>query len=67
MKRDKDGRFDDAALAEILQDATGRPAGAFGARGIPEVLRVVELLGIEQARSWGTCSVCLPGGRFLLG
>jgi linoleate 10R-lipoxygenase len=65
LKRGKDGRFNDRDLAEILQNATERPAGAFGARGVPEVLRVIEVLGIEQARSWGTCSVRLAGCRFV--
>ena len=32
-------------------------AGAFGARGTPKVLRAIEILGIEQSRSWGACSV----------
>ena len=46
------------ALAKILQDATEASASAFKARGIPEALRVVELLGIEQSRKWGACTVC---------
>lgn len=53
-----DGRFKDADLAEILQDATCDVAGAFKARGIPECMRVIEVLGIMQSRVWGTCSVC---------
>ncbi|KAF7972285.1 hypothetical protein HWV62_18532 [Athelia sp. TMB] len=32
-------------------------AAAFQARGTPEVLRVIEMLGIEQARSWGACTL----------
>lgn len=46
-----------AALAKILHEATAASASAFKARGIPEALRVVEVMGIEQARKWGTCSV----------
>jgi len=57
LKRDDKGRFNDADLAKILQDATEWRASAFGARGTPEVLRVIEIMGIRQARSWGTCSV----------
>ena len=57
FKRDEDGCFDDNVLAKILQDATQWPAGAFKARGTPEVLRVIEMMGIEQSREWGTCSV----------
>ena len=59
LKRDADGRFSDADIAKILQDSTSYRAGAYRARGIPEVLRVIEVLGIEQARGWGACSVCV--------
>ena len=51
------GRFADADLARILQNATAAPARAFGARATPEVLRVVELLSIESGRKWGVCTV----------
>jgi hypothetical protein len=51
------GRFADSDLARILHNATAAPAGAFGARSTPEVLRVVELLSIEQGRKWGVCTV----------
>ena len=57
LSREKDGRFRDADLAKILQDATAAPASAFKARGTPEVLRVIEVLGIEQSRRWGVCTV----------
>lgn len=58
LKRDpKTKLFKDADLAKILHSATEASAGAFRARGIPEALRVVEVMGIEQARSWGVCSV----------
>lgn len=59
LKRTATGRFRDGDLANILHNATERPAGAFRARGTPLVLRVIEILSIEQARSWGTCSVGL--------
>jgi linoleate 10R-lipoxygenase len=58
LERDTDGCFKDSDLANILHNATEARAGAFGARRIPETLRFVEILGIEQARSWGACSVC---------
>jgi hypothetical protein len=51
------GRFRDEDLARILQNATAASASAFKARGTPEVLRVVEILGIQQGRAWGTCTV----------
>jgi linoleate 10R-lipoxygenase len=59
------GRFADADLARILQNATAAPANAFGARGTPEVLRVVELLSIEQGRAWGACTVRIFVSHFL--
>lgn len=57
LKRDGSGSFSDADIVKILQDSTSYRAGAFRARGIPDVLRVIEILGIEQARGWGACSV----------
>jgi linoleate 10R-lipoxygenase len=54
-----DGVFRDDDLAKILQDATMAPACAFKARGSPEWMRVIEILGIEQSRKWGTCTVCM--------
>lgn len=57
LKRGESGRYQDVELAQILQNATEAEAGAFRARGIPEVMKVVELMAIEQARSWGTCSL----------
>jgi hypothetical protein len=59
LKRNADGRFKDEDLANILHDSTSRRAGAFKAKGIPEVLRVIEIMGIQQSRSWGVCSVRL--------
>jgi len=39
-----------------LFSATEAPAAAFKARGIPDSLRIIEVMGITQARKWGTCS-----------
>ncbi|KAI9456431.1 heme peroxidase, partial [Boletus coccyginus] len=57
LQRDPDGRFADQDLARVLQDATERRAGAFRARGCPPVMRVVEILAIEQGRTWGACTL----------
>ncbi|CAA7270854.1 unnamed protein product [Cyclocybe aegerita] len=57
IKREVSGRFKDEDLARLLQSATKAYAGAFKARGIPEALRVIEIMGIQQSRSWGTCSL----------
>jgi len=47
------GAFPTAALASIIEKATNEPAHPFGARCIPAVMRVVEMMGIEQSRRWG--------------
>lgn len=57
LRRGPDGFFANEDLARILQDATERRAGAFRARGCPPVMRVVEILAIEQGRKWGVCTV----------
>ena len=57
IKRQADGTFSDDDLARILQDATDHVAGAYRARGITPSLRVIEMLGIEQARAWGVCTM----------
>ncbi|KAG9026836.1 hypothetical protein FRB95_008385 [Tulasnella sp. JGI-2019a] len=58
MRRDpKTGRFDDDELANILHNATETVAQSYRARGTPDVMRVIEIIAIEQARSWGVCTL----------
>ncbi|KAH7112773.1 heme peroxidase family protein [Dactylonectria estremocensis] len=57
LKRTEDGSFSDDGLVELLQAATESVAGAFGARNIPRVLKVVEIYGIQQGREWGLASL----------
>ena len=57
LKRGPDGKFSDDDLADILNTATENPAGAFRGRGTPGVLRLVEIMGIEQSRAWGVCTM----------
>ncbi|KAJ6585690.1 heme peroxidase [Mycena capillaripes] len=57
LQRGPDGKFSDDDIARILLDATESPAGTYRARGTPEVLRVVEIMGILQARQWGVCTM----------
>lgn len=57
MTRGPDGKFDDDALAKILLDATGEPAGSYGAQSTPARLRGVEIMGLQQARAWGVCTM----------
>lgn len=57
LKRGEDGRFRDEDLAKALMDATNEPAAKFGARGTPGIMKLNEVMGIEQARRWGCCSL----------
>ncbi|QSS58355.1 hypothetical protein I7I51_07779 [Histoplasma capsulatum] len=52
IKRGEDGRFRDEDLVRILRASIEDPAGAFGPKNTPKALRVVEILGIQQARQW---------------
>ncbi|KAF8666942.1 heme peroxidase [Rhizoctonia solani] len=57
IKRGPDGRFSDGDLAKILHNSTESVARRYGARGSPEVLRIIEIMGMEQARKWGVCTM----------
>jgi linoleate 10R-lipoxygenase len=57
MQRQADGTFKDDDLASALHNATEHPAAAFRARGTPAVMRLHEVMGIEQNRKWGVCSL----------
>lgn len=57
LKRQEDGTFRDEDLARVLQTATDNPAAAFKARGSPGVMRLNDVMGIEQSRRWGVCSL----------
>ncbi|KAK7686255.1 hypothetical protein QCA50_010475 [Cerrena zonata] len=57
LKRQDNGRFKDEDLATILHNATDHAAGAFKARGTPHIMRLHEIMGIEQNRRWGVCSL----------
>ncbi|KAF9553362.1 heme peroxidase [Agrocybe pediades] len=57
LQRGQDGKFNDDELADILKFAIETPAGAFRGQGTPPVLRLVEIMGIEQSRQWGLCTM----------
>ncbi|KAJ7448053.1 heme peroxidase [Mycena latifolia] len=57
LKRGPGGNFSDDDIAKTLLDATESPASAFGAQGTPGVLKVIEIMGILQARKWGVCTM----------
>ncbi|KAI9838713.1 MAG: hypothetical protein M1838_004543 [Thelocarpon superellum] len=57
LTRQADNTFKDDDLVKILTESIEDTAGAFGANGVPPILRAVEILGIEQARSWNVASL----------
>jgi len=57
INRQAGGTFKDEDLANIIQNATEHPAAAFRARGTPASMRLHEIMGIEQNRKWGVCSL----------
>lgn len=50
LKRKTDGMFDDVDLAEIIKDCIESPAHAFGSHGTPASLKIVDIMGMLQAR-----------------
>ena len=57
LKRGPDGKYSDDDLAYILHTATENPANSYGGKGTPACLRVIEIMGILQARKWGVCTM----------
>ncbi|KAI1259137.1 heme peroxidase [Xylariaceae sp. FL1019] len=57
LERQADGTFRDEDLVRILNEAMQDPAGCFGARMVPKALKMVEILGINQARKWQVASL----------
>ncbi|TDZ65292.1 Psi-producing oxygenase A [Colletotrichum trifolii] len=57
LRRQADGTFKDEELARVLEEAMDDPAGCFGARMVPKALKIVEILGINQARKWQVASL----------
>lgn len=57
LSRKEDGYFEDAQLAKLIKDAIESPAHAFGAKTIPEAMKIVECMSMKQARdTWGLCT-----------
>ena len=50
--RNQRGCFEDEDLLNILADATEDVAGAFGPRNVPVVMKLIETMGMKQARKW---------------
>ncbi|KAI1336794.1 linoleate diol synthase precursor [Xylariaceae sp. FL0016] len=52
LERGDDGTYSDGELVDILTASIEDIAGAFGANQVPSALRIVEVLGMTQARKW---------------
>jgi linoleate 8R-lipoxygenase/9,12-octadecadienoate 8-hydroperoxide 8R-isomerase len=57
LQRSADGSLNDDDLVRILTESVEDCAGPFGASQVPTVFRAVEILGIQQARSWNLASL----------
>lgn len=57
LKRNTDGTLPDDGLVSILVDSIEDCANSFGPNRVPAVFRAIEVLGIEQARSWNLGSL----------
>jgi Animal haem peroxidase len=57
LKRKSDGRFDDEEMVNILTGSTEDVAGAFGPKNVPLVMKLIDVMGIDQARKWNVCTL----------
>ncbi|KAJ6259386.1 Psi-producing oxygenase [Drechslerella dactyloides] len=57
VRRDSEGMLPDDELVSILAESIEDCAGSFGARSVPVILKIIECLGIEQARRWRCASL----------
>ncbi|KAF3349813.1 hypothetical protein VD0002_g6481 [Verticillium dahliae] len=56
-KRGENGKFSDDDLVDCVSASVEDPAGSFGARNVPKVMRPVEILGMLQARKWNVAGL----------
>lgn len=57
LERNADGTLPDQGLVDILTSSITDCANSFGPNRVPEVMRAIEVLGIEQARAWNLGSL----------
>ncbi|KAF2263245.1 heme peroxidase [Lojkania enalia] len=57
LKRNDDGTLPDQGLVDILVASIEDCANSFGPNRVPAVMRAIEVLGIEQARSWNLATL----------
>ncbi|KAF2265028.1 heme peroxidase [Lojkania enalia] len=51
LQRQSDGKFKDSDVADIIKNCIDEPAHEFGAHGTPASLKVVDIIGMLQARN----------------
>ena len=66
LNRQPDGTFKDEDLTEIMMSSVDDCANAFGPQQVPAVMKAVEVLGIQQARSWNLATLNEFRKHFLL-
>jgi hypothetical protein len=57
FQRTERGTFRDEDLIQILTESTEDIACAFGPRQVPLVMRLIDILGIQQARAWNVATL----------
>lgn len=57
LKRDAEGKFNDAEMVNVMKESMEDPAGLFGARMVPKALRMIEIAGILTSRKWNLASL----------
>ncbi|CAI6260103.1 unnamed protein product [Periconia digitata] len=57
LERNKDGELPDQPLVDELVKSIEDCANSFGPNRVPAVMRAIEVLGIEQSRSWNLGSL----------
>ncbi|KAH6241954.1 hypothetical protein HBI15_008700 [Parastagonospora nodorum] len=57
LARNQDGTLPDQELVDMLVSSIEDCANSFGPNRVPSVFRAIEVLGIEQARSWNLGSL----------
>ncbi|KAL4791504.1 heme peroxidase [Aspergillus venezuelensis] len=57
LKRQRDGRFANQELVDILNEGTENIAGALGVHNTPKVMRAIEMLSIQRGREWGLATL----------
>lgn len=51
------GLYNDDYLVEIIASSIEDPANSFGAQRVPIIMRAIEILGIQQARTWNVSTL----------